>query len=98
MRGGCLFVQAAAELDDRPGPARDVLVQQQRDWLDTIATVVRTGVSEGELREGTDCEQLAFELYGILLVYHTSARLLGDAAAERRARTAFTALIDRARA
>src|SRR5262249_1659401 len=85
LRGGCFFVQAAAELDDRPGPARDVLVQQQKDWLDTIATVVRTGVSEGELRADTDCEQVAFEIYGILLVFHTTARLLGDPAGERRA-------------
>lgn len=98
MRGGCLFVQAAAELDDRPGPARDVLVQQQRDWLDTIAQVVKTGVSEGQLREDLDCEQVAFELYGILLVYHTSARLLSDASAEARAVRAFEALVDRARA
>lgn len=98
LRGGCLFVQAATELDDRPGPARDALVQQQRDWLDTIAQVVRTGVSEGQLREGLDCDQVAFELYGILLVYHTAARLLGDPAADARAIAAFDALIDRARA
>src|SRR5262249_34408675 len=28
---GCFFVAAAAELDDRPGPVRDLLVQQQKD-------------------------------------------------------------------
>src|SRR5262252_11254590 len=28
--GGCLFVAAATELDDRPGPARDELVRLQR--------------------------------------------------------------------
>ena len=27
LPGGCLFVQAAVELDDQPGPARDQLVQ-----------------------------------------------------------------------
>ena len=27
--GGCIFVQAAVELDDRPGPARDRLVALQ---------------------------------------------------------------------
>src|SRR5262245_59000560 len=28
--GGCIFVQAAADLDDRDGPARDRLVQLQQ--------------------------------------------------------------------
>jgi AcrR family transcriptional regulator len=35
--GGCIFVAASAELDDRPGPARDRLAQLQRDWLDVLA-------------------------------------------------------------
>lgn len=98
MRGGCIFVSAVAELDDRPGPARDVLVQQQKDWLDVLANVVRTGVSEGELRADTDAEQFAFELYGILLVYHSSSRLLRDRGANARAERAFEALLDRHRA
>jgi hypothetical protein len=41
--GGCLFVAAATELDDQPGPTRDELVRLQRDWLETIATCFRTG-------------------------------------------------------
>ncbi len=36
--GGCVFVQAAVDLDDRDGPARDRLVQLQRDWLEAMAT------------------------------------------------------------
>src|SRR5690242_1048156 len=34
LPGGCVFMHAAAELDDRPGPARDALVGQQRLWLE----------------------------------------------------------------
>jgi AcrR family transcriptional regulator len=30
--GGCLFVAAAVELDDRPGPLRDALVASEREW------------------------------------------------------------------
>ena len=42
----CIFVAAAAELDDQPGPARDRLVSQQRDWLDLIASVARVAIAE----------------------------------------------------
>ena len=38
LPGGCVFVAAGVELDDRPGPARDTLVKQQRDFLSLIAT------------------------------------------------------------
>src|SRR5687768_8025264 len=37
MPGGCIFLSASGELDDRPGPARDALVASQRDWQDTLA-------------------------------------------------------------
>jgi len=97
MPGGCFFVQAAAELDDQPGPARDLLVRQQKDWLDAIATVVRTAIAEGHFRKDVDPEQLAFDLYGVMLAWHHAARLLRDARAETRARAAFDGMVDRAR-
>jgi AcrR family transcriptional regulator len=95
--GGCLFVAAASELDDRPGPARDELVRLQRDWLETIATCFRTGIAEGQFRRDADPEQFAHDLYGVMLGYHHAARLMGDPAAESRARAAFEALLAGAR-
>jgi len=91
--GGCLFVAAASELDDRPGPARDQLVRLQRDWLETIATCFRTGITEGHFRREADPEQFAHDLYGVMLGYHHARRLMGDPAAESRARAAFHALL-----
>lgn len=91
--GGCLFVAAAIELDDQPGPVRDRLVASQQDWLDTIAGAVRTAVREGHFREDVDPEQFAFDLYGILLSSHHARRLMGDPAALDRARRAFEALL-----
>ena len=98
LPGGCPFVAATAELDDRPGPARDLLVRQQRDWLETIATVAKTCVTEGHFRTDVDPDQVAYELQGIELAYHHAARLLGDARAEERARAAFESLVARSRA
>jgi AcrR family transcriptional regulator len=93
LPGGCLFVAAASELDDRPGPVRDRLVELQRDWFGVIAISFLKGVVEGHFREDADPDQFAQDLYGIMLGYHHASRLLQDPAAERRARRAFEQLL-----
>jgi AcrR family transcriptional regulator len=98
QRGGCLFAASSFELDDQPGPVRELLVRYQQDWLDSLAEVFRTGLSEGHFRVGSDPEQFAFEVDGVMLSCHLSSRLLDDATAQARARAAFEALLDRARA
>lgn len=95
--GGCIFVAAAVELDDRPGPARDLLVQLQKDWLDTLAGAVRIAVAEGHFRRGVDPEQFAFEMYAVMLMGHHATRLLRDPRAGERTRRAFEALVAAAR-
>ncbi|HEV8582268.1 MAG TPA: TetR/AcrR family transcriptional regulator [Thermoanaerobaculia bacterium] len=95
--GGCLFVNTAIEFDDRPGPVRDLLVQNQRDWLDLLANTVRAGAREGHFDPELDPDQLAHELYGIMLGWTHAARLLRDPKVEERTRFAFEALLDRYR-
>jgi AcrR family transcriptional regulator len=95
--GGCIFVQASVELDDREGPARDRLVQMQKDWLGVMATMVRGAITERHFRRSVDPDQFAHDLNGIMLAYHHAARLLKDRAAEQRARAAFEALVRAAR-
>jgi AcrR family transcriptional regulator len=97
LRGGCLFVAAAAELDDREGPARDELVRQQTDWLELIANVAGTGVTEGHFAPKLDTRQMAHDILGVMLAYHHARRLLRDPRAEERARRAFAALVAAAR-
>lgn len=96
--GGCIFTAAASEVDDQPGPVRDRVVRDQRDWLGTIAEVFRTGIAEGQFRADADPEQFAFELEGVMLSFHLTSRLLGEPRAESRARHAFEELLDAARA
>jgi AcrR family transcriptional regulator len=95
LAGGCFFVAAVTELDDQPGQAREVLVQQQKDWRDVIANVVRTAVSEQHFKKSVDPDQFAFELYGIMVAYHAASRLLKDPRAEDRAEAAFEGLVER---
>lgn len=85
-------MQAASELDDRPGPVRDLLVRLQKDWLEVIANTVRTAITEGHFREDVDPEQFAQDLYGVMLSCHHALRLLRDPKAVSRARHAFDAL------
>jgi AcrR family transcriptional regulator len=97
LPGGCVFIFATSEFDDEPGPVRDRLVRAQRDWMETVATVFRTGITEGQFRDDAGPDQFAHDLYGIILAYHHARRLLRDPQAERRARTALDRLIADAR-
>lgn len=98
LPGGCIFLTGAIEYDDQPGPMRDAIAREQRDWLDVIATVTRAAVDEGDFRDDLDPRQFAYELLSLTLGYQHLARLLDDDHARERARDGFEALLDRARA
>jgi len=89
LPGGCIFVAAAVELDDRPGPARDRLMASQKVWIDTLAHAARIAVEEKHYRKDLDCEQLAHETFSIAYGYHFLRRIVDPAEAEKRSRTTF---------
>jgi len=93
LTGGCIFVTASSDFKDRPGKVRDLLLQQQRDWLDILRRVAQSAVREGDFRSDTDCDQFAFEFYSLLLGFHLYATLLDNADTQLRQRTAFETLI-----
>jgi AcrR family transcriptional regulator len=89
LPGGCLILAASIEYDDRPGALRDTLVAGQRELRGAIAKAVRMAIDAGHLRPDTDPWQFTFEMFGVILATHHDRRLLGDARAIDRARTAF---------
>jgi len=91
--GGCLFVTAAVELDDRAGRPRDFLVETQRQLNEALARSARMAIEVGHFRKDLDCRQFAFELYGLLLGYHHAKRLFRDPRAEAALRTGFERLL-----
>jgi len=98
LPGGCIFVVAGVELDDRPGIARDRYVSAQKDWLGTLATAARIAIDERHFRSDLDTEQLAYEVLSIAYGYHFLRRIDDPARAEKRARRAFERLVEDARA
>ncbi len=91
--GGCVFVTAAVELDDRAGRPRDFLVETQRQLNEALARSARMSIEVGHFRKNLDCQQFAFELYGLLLGYHHAKRLFRDPRAEAALRTGFERLL-----
>ena len=95
--GGCFFVGASAELDDRPGSPREAVVQSSKDWLDTLSTAVRIAIAEGQFRPDVDAEQFAFETYSLMAGFHAYQKFLRAPASLERAHQAFERLLASAR-
>jgi AcrR family transcriptional regulator len=86
---GCLYISGAVEFDDRPGPVRDALVGSVNSWLLAINRAIVQAKEEGHLHAGTDEQQLAFEIHGLILALHYEARLLRTPGSMDRATTGF---------
>ena len=85
--GGCFFAAASAELDGRPGPARDAVARAMRAWLDLLEGGVREAIAHGHLKK-VDAAQLAFELQALELGANWARQLFGDHTATKRAHRA----------
>jgi len=95
FQGGCLLSSAAAELDGRPGPARDELVAVMTEWLEFLAGNARAAIRDGDLRRGSKPEQIAFELQAIGMTANWHHQLFGGDAAFLHARVAWSGVLDR---
>jgi AcrR family transcriptional regulator len=88
--GGCPLKAAAIELDDQPGPLRDILKTSQLRWARVLKREFRT------LNPNADdvtLEVLVFQFKGIVLAYGHSRRLLDDETARAQATSAYRMLV-----
>lgn len=90
---GCPMQAAAIEFDDRPGPVREAVVEHFTRLGREFGRAVQLAVSEGHFRADLDVGQFVFDMFGIVLAYHHSARLFDIRRAEARARDAFERLV-----
>lgn len=95
--GGCFFASAMAEYHGKaPGPVRNRITQLQDWWLNTLERAAQDAQAAGELRGGTDPQQLAFELEAALLSANWYFHLYADATYLSRARRAVRARLSSA--
>ena len=93
LPGGCFFAAAAAELGGRPGPLREQVATNQKDWISLLSTAAREAVERGELRDDTDVATLVFELNALVIAGNTAFILHDDPAVLELARTAVDRVI-----
>lgn len=93
--GGCFFAAATAEYRSRPGAVRDAVAANLRRWHEFLAGAITRAVTTGDLAEGTDPTQLAFEISAMLDAANDQSLLFDSAKPYARARTAVDALLAR---
>lgn len=89
--GGCFFVAAAHEFDGRDGAVRDEVEARFDGWRERLLKEARRAVQAGDLPAGTDADQLAFELLGMVMALNHAIQLHRDPEAATRARRAVRA-------
>ncbi len=84
LPGGCFRVATTVEFDSRPGPIRDAIDADRRDWFALLEKEISRAHGQGRLA-GRDAHALAFQLDAVVAAANTGARM-GDAAAVPTAR------------
>ena len=88
LPGGCFFAAAAAELGGRPGPLKERIADNQRDWISLLTAAAEQAKSNGQLGSDTDVAVLVFELNALVISANTGFILQDDPAIISRARAA----------
>jgi len=91
LPGGCFRVATTVEFDSRPGPIRDAIDADRRDWFALLEQEISRAQSQGRLA-GRDAHALAFQLDAIVAAANTGAQM-GDEAAVPTARTIVEGLL-----
>jgi AcrR family transcriptional regulator len=95
--GGCFFASVTAELDTRPGPARDRIAAVQSSWAGLLASGLREAQARHELDPDASIDQLTFEINAMLSQANIVFLIDGDHTAFDLARRAIQDRLERAR-
>jgi AcrR family transcriptional regulator len=78
VSGGCIFVDATTEFNDRPGNIQNILFAQQKRWVYVLRRIGESAIKAGDLKSDSDCDQFAFDLYSLVLGYYYYDQLIQD--------------------
>lgn len=90
---GCPLMQLSIELDDQPGPLRDLLHKQLQGFRKTVTREFHA-LRDPPLSE-REAQAAYFQMKSFVLGHSDARRMMGDADARRSATAAFEALLDR---
>ena len=93
VASGCIYISGAVEYDDRPGPIREELMAMVGAWQAALLRCVQQCIEVGDLKAGSDAQQMVYEMYGLILALHHDARFLRMPGSVDRARSGFERLI-----
>jgi AcrR family transcriptional regulator len=65
--GGCFFAAVAAELDTRPGPARDRVLEVLNSWVASLRQCILDAQDLGEIDARAEVSQVVFEVQAMLM-------------------------------
>lgn len=98
LPGGCPFLSAIVEFDDRPGAVRDHIKTLQGTMVQTFTRSINIAKEERQLKSDTDSEQLAYEIYSNMIGFHIYNRLLKDKKAKNRFNSFFHSILEKVKA
>ena len=90
---GCPIMALSIELDDQPGPLKDVLQARLQRFRKNVVGELRL-LRDPPLSEA-EAQAAYFQMKSFILGHSDSRRMMGDIDAERSAIAAFEALLDR---
>lgn len=96
LPGGCPVAAGLFEYDDVEGVVRDKIHEIAARWRELLCTLTTQAIRQGHLRRDLEIDQFVWELFGIYLTHHVSSRFQKEKDSDKRAHTAFTALLARA--
>lgn len=91
--GGCLIMAASVELDDQPGPLRDLLQTRVKQWRKTLSREMRA--LRNPVLPEPEAASAVFQMKSFILGHSDARRMLEDETARAAAKGAFTDLLDR---
>ncbi len=76
--GGCIFLTASLEFDDRPGRVKDFLLSQQKQFLNMLTDIHKDAVSRHEFKGALGDDDFAFVFYSLYMGYNQYKKFFGD--------------------
>jgi hypothetical protein len=80
--GGCFWAANLPDFDSRPGPVRDTLTRDQREWRNLIADQLEHAAETREIAD-LDADLAAFQIDAVLIAANTAFRLSDAHAADK---------------